>query len=28
VSDALGVDFFTLPLDPETVYLALKRAGK
>ena len=28
VSDALGIDFFTLPLDPETVYLALKRASR
>jgi CO/xanthine dehydrogenase Mo-binding subunit/aerobic-type carbon monoxide dehydrogenase small subunit (CoxS/CutS family) len=28
VSDALGVDFFTLPLDPESVYLTIKRAVK
>jgi CO/xanthine dehydrogenase Mo-binding subunit len=28
LADALGVDFFALPLNPERVYLALKRAAE
>ena len=28
LADALGVDFFELPLNPERVYLAIKRSGK
>ena len=28
LADALGVDFFELPLNPERVYLAIKRSGE
>ncbi|MBI4917386.1 MAG: xanthine dehydrogenase family protein [Acidobacteria bacterium] len=28
LADALGIDFFELPLNPERVYLAIKKAGR
>ncbi len=28
VANAIGIDIFTLPLDPETIFLAMKHAHR